>query len=68
MTSNFKSLLQNYSITGYRLSKVSGIPQSNISAWVTNERNPLSMTIETADKIAQALNITIDQLFSELKK
>lgn len=65
---NFKQLLTQKNMSGYRLAKLSGVSQSLISEWTTQSKNPLMMSLEIANKISKALNISIDQLFEALTK
>lgn len=48
--------------TEYRLSECSGLPQSTISAWY---RKNLVPSVPSLEKVCQAFNITMSQLFAE---
>ena len=67
-SSPFRELLERKQMSGYRLAKMSGISQSLIAAFVTKDKRPLSMSFENANKVAQALEMSLDQLYKALAK
>jgi len=48
--------------TEYQLAEYSGLPQSTISSWYSKNRLP---TLSSLEKICDAFNVTISQLFAE---
>ena len=48
--------------TEYQLAEYSGLPQSTISSWYSKGRLP---TISSLEKICEAFNVTLSQLFAE---
>lgn len=64
----FKELLENQGMSGYKLAKLTGLSQSLIAAWVTQDKRPRAMSIENAQKVATALNLSLDQLYQALTK
>ena len=63
----FKILLEEKNITGYRLAKVSGVPQSAIAAWVSGSRDILKAELSSVIKICKALDMTVEELENRLK-
>lgn len=61
-----KDILDRRNISGYELSKKTGIPQSTIASWISGARNPLKMSFDNANKISKTLNISMDNLFELL--
>lgn len=59
MSNNLKALRKKRKLTQDRLSKLSGVNRVSIARYEAASRN---MTLETAAKIADALNCTIDQI------
>lgn len=62
----FKDVLNKRKMSGYQLSKRTGIPQSTIASWVNGDRNPLKMSFDNASKVSKTLNISMDVLFDIL--
>ena len=54
--------LEKQSLSGYRLSKETGISEAAISRYRSGDRNPRPTELR---KIAQALGVKVSQLFSE---
>lgn len=67
-SSPFRELLESKQMSGYRLAKMTGISQSLIAAFATKDKRPLSMSFENANKVAQALEMSLDQLYKALAK
>ena len=58
-------ILQERGISRYRLSKMTGIPQSTIAEWVKNNKTP------SADRlaiVADALDVSLDCLIGKTEK
>ena len=60
---NLKSIRKSKNISRYRLSRLSGIRESTLQN-IENSNNP-NPTFKTMCKIADALEITLDELRSE---
>ncbi|OPZ32727.1 MAG: hypothetical protein BWY98_01304 [Tenericutes bacterium ADurb.BinA155] len=52
--------------TAYRLSKESGIPLTTVNDLLTRKTDPFKMSLETAHRLADALKISLDELFHEI--
>jgi DNA-binding Xre family transcriptional regulator len=63
MTLNY--LLESKKMTKYRLSKLSGVPFTNISEITTGKSDIKKCTGETLYKLAKALDVTIEDLLAE---
>lgn len=63
----FGDVLDELNVTGYRLAKMTGIPQSTIASWVTGERDILKAEWQTVLHICKALQIKSDWLYKRLK-
>jgi len=62
----FRSLMESYPMSTYRLAKLTGISQSLISYWVNGDRDPKVMSLENAKKVSQAFGMTLDELYDTL--
>ncbi|MBP3904013.1 MAG: helix-turn-helix domain-containing protein [Turicibacter sanguinis] len=65
---SFNSFLSKYKITGYALSRMTGLSQSTIAAWTSGVRDPMGMSLKNALKICKALNIDLNTLHKELNQ
>lgn len=63
---SFTSLLTKHQLSGYALSKRSGISQSTIASWVNGARDPMGMSLKNAIKICETLDIDLNTLYKEL--
>lgn len=63
---NFKELLESKEMTGYRFAKNSGIHQPAVSKFVTGKRDPLRMSLRSAKRAADTLDMTLDEFFETL--
>lgn len=61
-----KELLQRKGVSGYRLAKDAGLSQSIVAQWVTGDKDPRAMKLETAARVAKALGMSIDELWKAL--
>lgn len=57
-----RELLASSGMTGADLARTLGVDRSNVSAF-TNDERPWNPTIETIEKIAQALGVPVTELF-----
>ena len=64
---SFRSLLESKKISGYKLAKLTGIPQPTISMWVSGHNNFRNSTMDNSIKVAKALRMTVEQLNEELE-
>lgn len=63
---NFKKMLDNHNYAPHQLSKKSGLPKQTISRWVRGEAELRNITAENLIKVADALEISLDQIRKEL--
>ncbi|MCL2018382.1 MAG: helix-turn-helix transcriptional regulator [Oscillospiraceae bacterium] len=61
---SINELLKEKNMTKYRLSKISGVPFTNISEISTGKSNIKNCTGETLYKLAKALGVTMEELLS----
>lgn len=64
----FREILQEKKLSGYRLAKLTGIPQPTISDWVTGNKNILKAEFTNIIKLCKALEITPQELFDKLTR
>ena len=64
---SFSEYLEKKGMSGYRLSKLTGITQSTISDLITGTSDIRNAKWETVQKICDALNITTEYLYETLK-
>lgn len=62
--SSFGAFLEEHGISGYRLAKTSGVSQPTIAKLVTGVQDVSFLRLETADKIAKALGISLEDLLA----
>ncbi|WP_329385776.1 helix-turn-helix transcriptional regulator [Anaerofustis butyriciformans] len=61
----FKDFLHKRSISGYKLSKITGIPKSTVDSWL--QGMPIyKARVSNILKISKALNISLSELINEL--
>lgn len=64
----FRDVLIEKNISGYKLAKLSSIPQSTISDWVTGTKNILKAEFTNVMTVCEVLEITAEELFESLRK
>ena len=64
----FRDLLKQKELSGYKLAKITGIPQSTISDWVTGTKNILKAEFTNVMTACEVLEITAEELFESLRK
>ncbi|PKM64795.1 MAG: hypothetical protein CVU96_01040 [Firmicutes bacterium HGW-Firmicutes-20] len=62
----FGDILEELNVSGYRLSKMTGIPQSTIASWVNGDNNILKAEWQTVLHVCKALQIKSDWLYKRL--
>jgi|LAHS01.1.fsa_nt_gb transcriptional regulator with XRE-family HTH domain len=66
---SFISLVRQQKMSGYRLSKESGIPQTTVTDLLSRKASLLKCNAETLYRLAQTLGVTMEELLeSEMKK
>lgn len=63
-----KKMLEERNMSGYRFSQLSGIHLPAVYALINGKRDPLKMTVYSAKRAAEALEITLDEFFDALDK
>ena len=58
----FADLLEIKGMSGYRLAKLSDVPQSAIASWVSGARDFLKCELSTGLKIAKSLGMTVEEI------
>jgi len=61
-------LLKEKNLSMYRLSKISGVPQSTISSLCSEELSPYNITVGNALKLAKTLEVSIEDLLQDAKQ
>lgn len=61
-------LCEEYGMTRYKLSKDSGVSQDYLTAQVRNGKSSLNIKSIYLKKIADALNLSMDELYYKLSK
>lgn len=62
----FGDILEELNVSGYRLSKMTGIPQSTIASWVNGDNNILKAEWQTVLHVCNVLQIKSDWLYKRL--
>lgn len=62
-----KKMLEERNMSGYRFSQLSGIHLPAVYALINGKRDPLKMTVYSAYRAAQALDITLDEFYLKLE-
>lgn len=65
---NLKNLIKQKNTTMYKLSKETNIPYSTINDYCNNKKNLSKSSYQTLEKLADALNVSIEQLISDTQK
>lgn len=63
-----KKMLEERNMSGYRFSQLTGIHLPAVYALINGKRDPLKMTVYSAKRAAEALEITLDEFFDALDK
>lgn len=61
-------MLEERNMSGYRFSQLTGIHLPAVYALINGKRDPLKMTVYSAKRAAEALEITLDEFFDALDK
>lgn len=64
----FRDLLKQKELSGYKLAKITGIPQSTISDWTTGRKNILNAEFSTIIKLCKTLKLTAEQFYQLLSR
>lgn len=64
----FQELLEDLGFTGYSLAKKSGVSQQAINRLQSGQREFSKMRVESAMKIAAALDMSIEEIEKKLKE
>lgn len=62
----FAELMKEYELTGYRVAKLSGIPQSTIAKLATGQKDYEGMSVRNAVKLAAVFNLSVEEMMSKL--
>ena len=63
----FAILLEDNDTSGYAIAKITGIPQATIARYQSGHTCACQMNLSNAYKVADAFDITIDELYEVLK-
>ena len=63
----FSELLNEYNLTGYRVAKLSGIPQSTIAKMHSGQKEFDGMSVRNATKLANVFGMTVDEMYAKLE-
>lgn len=63
----FSELLNEYNLTGYRVAKLSGIPQSTIAKMQSGQKEFAGMSVRNATKLANVFGMTVDEMYAKLE-
>lgn len=61
-----KKMLEERNMSGYRFSQLSGIHLPAVYALINGKRDPLKMTVYSAKRAADALEVTLDDFYKTL--
>lgn len=64
----FKDLLKEKEFSGYQFAKITQIPQSTISDWITGKKNILKAEFSNIITVCRTLEITAEELYNYLTK
>lgn len=59
-------MLEDRNMSGYRFSQLSGIHLPAVYALINGKRDPLKMTVYSAKRAADALEVTLDDFYKTL--
>lgn len=63
----FSELLNEYNLTGYRVAKLSGIPQSTIAKMQSGQKEFDGMSVRNATKLANVFGMTVDEMYAKIE-
>lgn len=63
----FAELMKEYELTGYRVAKLSGIPQSTIAKMQSGQKEFDGMSVRNATKLANVFGMTVDEMHAKLE-
>ena len=63
----FAELMKEYELTGYRVAKLSGIPQSTIAKMQSGQKEFDGMSVRNATKLAKVFGMTVDEMYAKLE-
>lgn len=63
----FAELMKEYELTGYRVAKLSGIPQSTIAKMQSGQKEFDGMSVRNATKLANVFDMTVDEMYAKLE-
>lgn len=63
----FAELMKEYELTGYRVAKLSGIPQSTIAKMQSGQKEFDGMSVRNATKLANVFGMTVDEMYVKLE-
>lgn len=63
----FAELMKEYELTGYRVAKLSGIPQSTIAKMQSGQKEFDGMSVRNATKLANVFGMTVDEMYAKLE-
>lgn len=63
----FAELMKEYEVTGYRVAKLSGIPQSTIAKMQSGQKEFDGMSVRNATKLANVFGMTVDEMYAKLE-
>lgn len=63
----FAELMKEYELTGYRVAKLSGIPQSTIAKMHSGQKEFDGMSVRNATKLANVFGMTVDEMYAKLE-
>lgn len=62
----FAELMKEYELTGYRVAKLSGIPQSTIAKMHSGQKEFDGMSVRNAVKLAAVFNLSVEEMTAKL--
>ena len=62
----FSKLLDEYNLTGYRVAKLSGVPNSTIAKLATGQKDYEGMSVRNAVKLAAVFNLSVEEMTAKL--
>lgn len=63
----FAELMKEYEVTGYRVAKLSGIPQSTIAKMQSGQKEFDGMSVRNATKLANVFGMTVDEMYAKIE-
>lgn len=62
----FAELMKEYDLTGYRVTKLSGVPNSTIAKLATGQKDYAGMSVRNAVKLAAVFNLSVEEMMAKL--